>query len=94
MGNRERLARLLRAKLRSAGRTVETSRRAYLEGKAEGSANVPTDAHGRAKIVCRRYAEKRAVELDGPYPDCYESGHPDCEGCVEDVREHRVETWK
>ena len=26
-------------------------------------------------------------------PACFESGHPDCEGCAEDVRDGVVETW-
>lgn len=94
MGNRDRLVRLLRTKLRSAGRTAEEARRAYEAGKSHGRADLPTDGEGRAQIVCRRHAEKRAVELDWPYPACYEAGHHDCEGCVEDVREGRVETWE
>ncbi|MFB6192029.1 MAG: hypothetical protein ABEI11_01770 [Haloarculaceae archaeon] len=93
MGNRDRLARLLRTKLRSAGRGFEEARRAYESGKTTARADLPTDEEGRARIVCRRYAERRAVELDGVYPACYEAGHPDCEGCVEDVREGTVETF-
>lgn len=55
---------------------------------------IPTDAEGRACLVCRRHAERRAVDLEYPYPECYEAGHPDCEGCVEDIREKQVETWE
>jgi hypothetical protein len=80
---------------RVAGRTVAESRRAFDEGRHGGQMpELPTDEEGRSRIVCRRYAEKRAVELDAAgRPACYDADHPDCEGCVEDVREGRVETW-
>ncbi len=56
--------------------------------------NVPIDESGRAKLVCRRYAEKRAVDLDGENrPICFEADHPDCVGCVEDLHDDRIETW-
>jgi hypothetical protein len=46
-------------------------------------------------MVCRRHAERRAVELDADArPICFEADHPDCEGCVEDIRAGRVETWE
>lgn len=94
MSNRRRLARLLRTKLRSAGRQYEEAKRAYEEGRSTGASDLPTDEAGRARIVCRRYAEKRAVTFDAAdRPDCYESDHPDCEGCVEDIREGVVEIW-
>jgi hypothetical protein len=93
MGNRERLSRLLRTKLRSAGRGFEEARRAYESGKSTARADLPTDEGGRARIVCRRHAERRMVELDGAYPACYEADHPDCEGCVEDIREETIETF-
>jgi hypothetical protein len=56
--------------------------------------DLPTDEAGRARLVCRRHAERRAalVDADGR-PACFEAGHPDCEGCAEDVREGVVETW-
>lgn len=88
------LERFLRAKLRAAGRRYAEARRAYRDGRDPDPDDLPVDDEGRARIVCRRYAERRAVELDGVgRPDCYEAGHPDCEGCVEDVRAGRVETW-
>jgi hypothetical protein len=88
----ERVERLLRSTLRNAGRRFEEARRAYREGQ-ETSA-LPTDDEGRARIVCRRHADRRAVALDDAgRPACYEADHPDCEGCVEDVREGVVETW-
>jgi len=84
--------RFLRERLRAAGRTYEQTRRAFSTGRSEGS--LPEDEQGRARIVCRRYAERRAVKLDDEYrPDCFDPDHPDCRGCVEDVREGRIETW-
>lgn len=93
MSNRRRLARLLRTQLRSAGRQFEQARREYEAGKANRY-DLPRDADGNARIVCRRYAEKRAVGVDaGGHPDCFDPNHPDCEGCVADIREGVVETW-
>ena len=103
MSDRRRLERLLRSKLRKAGEQyeelrsstdgqLEEARKAY--EAARNASELPTDEEGRAKIVCRRYAERRATRLDEEYrPACYEEGHPDCEGCLEDVREGRIETW-
>ncbi|WP_280537659.1 hypothetical protein [Halopenitus sp. POP-27] len=56
--------------------------------------DLPTDADGNARIVCRRHAETRAVPVaeDGT-PACFDADHPDCAGCLEDVREDRIETW-
>lgn len=83
---------ILRERLRSAGRLFERTRRGFVEGRHEGS--LPEDQRGRAKIVCRRYAEHRAVELDDrKRPACFDPDHPDCQGCVEDIREGRIETW-
>lgn len=94
MVDRSRMKRLLRAKLREAGRQYERARRSYDEGRSSALSDVPFDDDGRARIVCRRFAEKRAVELDeGAHPECYEAGHPDCEGCVEDLHAGRIETW-
>ncbi|PSQ39699.1 hypothetical protein BRD10_03030 [Halobacteriales archaeon SW_12_71_31] len=88
----DRLERFMPSKLRSAGRRVAESRRAFEAGRE--IADLPRDEEGRARIVCRRHAERRAVPLDDRgRPVCYEADHPDCEGCVEDVREGRVETW-
>lgn len=84
------LARLLRSKLRGAGRTVEKARAEYDAGRA----GLPTDGDGRARIVCRRHAEERAVRLDdADRPGCFDPDHADCRGCLEDVRAGRVETW-
>jgi hypothetical protein len=92
MSNRRRLAQLLKVKLRSAGRQYEEARRAYQEGRA--SNDLPTDGSGQLRIVCRRHAEKRSVAVDAEgRPECFEAGHPDCEGCAEDVRDGVVETW-
>lgn len=76
---------------RSAGRNFESAREEFTEGKIAGS--LPQDEEGRAKIVCRRYTERRAVRLDNGKPDCFEEGNTDCEACAEDVREGNVETW-
>jgi hypothetical protein len=82
----------LRRLLREASETAAESRRAYREGVNVGS--LPHDDEGRARIVCRRHAERRAVAVDAEgRPDCFEADHPDCEGCAADVREGAVETW-
>ncbi|WP_254863993.1 DUF7091 family protein [Halovivax gelatinilyticus] len=103
MSNRRRLDRFLRSKLQEAGEqyaSIRTTADGQLaEAKeayrtARNARGLPSDEEGRAKIVCRRYAERRAVMLDEEYrPACYEADHPDCEGCVEDVRAGRIETW-
>jgi hypothetical protein len=55
---------------------------------------LPRDADGNVRLVCRRYAEKRAVAVDeAGRPECFDADHPDCQGCVEDVRDAAVETW-
>jgi hypothetical protein len=94
VSNRRRLQRLLRTKFHSAGKQFEEARRAYSDAKAATLADLPTDEEGRARIVCRRYAERRAVSLDErTRPACYDPDHRDCRGCAEDIREGRVETW-
>jgi hypothetical protein len=94
VSNRRRLERLLRTKLNSVGRRYEETKRAYADAKTASRLDVPTDDEGRARIVCRRYAEKRAVSLDDAgRPACYDPEHPDCRGCAEDIREERIETW-
>jgi len=88
----DRLERFVRTTFRSAGRRYAEMRQAYREGRE--TIDLPRDGEGRVRIVCRREAERRAVELDDANrPACYEAGHPDCEGCLEDVREGVVETW-
>jgi hypothetical protein len=92
--NRRRLKRLLQSKLHSAGRQFEEAKRAYSDAKTAALTDLPTDEEGRAKIVCRRYAEKRAVSLDSEArPACYDPDHRDCRGCAEDIRDGRIETW-
>ena len=74
-----------------SGDAVDDLRDAYRKGKRP---DLPTNDDGEARIVCRRYAERRAVAVDAAgRPACFEDGHPDCEGCATDVREGRVETW-
>jgi len=88
----DRLERFVRTTFRSAGRRYAEAREAYREGRE--TADLPRDESGRVRIVCRREAERRAVALDDDdRPDCFEADHPDCEGCLEDVREGVVETW-
>ncbi|WIV68663.1 DUF7091 family protein [Natrialbaceae archaeon AArc-T1-2] len=103
MADKRRLGRFLRSKLEEAGEQYEELRRSTDEQLEEAreayqvakrARQLPTDEEGRAKIVCRRHAERRAAQLDEQYrPACYEADHPDCEGCVEDVHEGRIETW-
>jgi len=77
---------------RTAGRRYAQTLAAYLEGRETG--DLPRDDAGRVRIVCRRHAERRAVELDDANrPACFDADHPACEGCLEDVRDGRVETW-
>lgn len=94
MSNRRRIGRLLRGRLRSAGRQYAEAKRAYEEAKVAALRRLPTNEEGNARIVCRRYAERRAVRLDeAARPACFDPNHPDCEGCAEDIREDRIETW-
>lgn len=94
MVDRRRLKRLMRTKLRSAGRQFEEAKAAYNSARKRALADLPSDEDGRARIVCRRYAERRAVRLDEEArPVCYEADHRDCQGCVEDIRDGRIETW-
>ena len=94
VSNRRRLERLLRTKLHSAGRQYEEAKRAYSDARTAAQTGLPTDEEGRAKIVCRRHAEKRSVSLDeAARPACYDADHRDCRGCVEDIREGCIETW-
>lgn len=92
MSNRRRLERLLRIKLRSAGREWEKATRAYNASKS--AAELPTDEDGKTRIVCRRYAEQRSVTLsEQGHPHCFDPEHQDCQGCVEDIADGRIETW-
>ncbi len=99
MGLGDRLRRVLQQQARKAGREYARSKRAYHEGREwgenhAGEFDLPVDEEDRARIVCRRHAEKRRVAVNGDgQPACFEDGHPDCEGCAEDVREGRVQTW-
>ena len=80
---------------RSAGRQYERARQAYAGARDEALAGeLPTDEQGRARIVCRRYAERRATRIDASArPACFEADHPDCEGCREDILTEQIETW-
>ncbi|WP_327050502.1 DUF7091 family protein [Halomicrococcus gelatinilyticus] len=101
----DRLERFLRSTLREAGKRVEEQRNAasdqlseardaYRNARDAALVDLPTDDEGRAKIVCRRYVERRAARLDPEgRPACFDADHPDCQGCAEDVRAGRVETW-
>ncbi len=87
----------VRRTLRDAGRQYAEARRAYEAGRTESAAaafDLPADDEGRARIVCRRHAERRSVGVDDEgRPACFDPDHPDCRGCAEDVREGVVETW-
>ncbi|WP_049985078.1 DUF7091 family protein [Halobellus rufus] len=98
----DRLEHILRQKLRAAGRQYARARDAYRDGRESGGRNdsdavassLPRDDEGRVRLVCRRHAERRAVAVDDEgTPACYEAGHPDCEGCVDDICDGIVETW-
>ena len=90
----DRLESFLRSKIRSVGRQYADAKRAYSNARRSALADLPQDDDGRARIVCRRHAERRAVELDAEArPACFDPDHPDCEGCVRDVRDGRIETW-
>jgi hypothetical protein len=90
----DRLKSFLRSKIRSAGRQYADAKRAYSNARKAALADLPQDEAGKARIVCRRHAERRAVELDTEArPACFDPEHPDCEGCVRDVRDGRIETW-
>ncbi|MFB6151715.1 MAG: hypothetical protein ABEJ40_07920 [Haloarculaceae archaeon] len=90
----DRIERILRQKLRSAGRQVGEAKRAYRHARRAAAADLPFDESGEARIVCRRYAERRAVELDAESkPACFDPQSVDCRGCVEDIENGDVETW-
>ncbi|MHB9287391.1 hypothetical protein ACKVMT_10185 [Halobacteriales archaeon Cl-PHB] len=84
----------LQRALRRAGRQVGEARQEYEAAKRRSRTALPTDDGGQAKIVCRRHAEERAVPVDAQgRPDCFDADHPDCQGCVEDIRSERIQTW-
>ena len=92
----DRLESIIRSAARNAGKRYEEVKRAYRAGRSSSDpvASLPRDAEGRAKIVCRRHVERRAVTVDAQgRPACFDHDHPDCQGCAEDVREGIVETW-
>lgn len=82
---------LIRNAARRAGRTVGEVGKQLSGGRIEGS--LPQDESGQVRIVCRRYAEKRAVSVSSGKPECFEAGNPDCESCLEDITDGTVETW-
>jgi hypothetical protein len=91
----DRFERFVRTTFRRAGRRYAEAKRAYRDGRDWSTQfGLPTDDEGRARIVCRRHAERRAVQVGREgRPDCFEAGHVDCEGCAEDIREGVIETW-
>jgi len=96
----ERFEQFVYDRLRKLGQGYERTRRAYAEGKSEADRSsdtasaLPVDEAGRLKLVCRRYAEKRAVAVDeAARPACFDADHVDCVGCVEDIRAGVIETW-
>lgn len=92
MGDGDDIADRLRASLREAGRKYAKAQDAFRSGQSTGK--LPAEESGKRRIVCRRYAEKRAVRVDDQgRPECFDGDHPDCRGCAEDVREGCVQTW-
>ncbi len=81
----------LRNAARKAGRTVGAVGEQFSGGRIEGS--LPQDDSGKVRIVCRRYAERRAVTVTAGKPSCFEARDPDCESCLEDIADGTVETW-
>lgn len=94
MGDDSRVERFLKSKLRSAGRQAAEAREEYLASKAAAKWGLPTDEDGEARLICRRHADRRTVPVDlEGRPACFDPDHPDCQGCVEDLRDGLVETW-
>ncbi|MFW5950106.1 MAG: DUF7091 family protein [archaeon] len=90
----DRLPRFVRSTLHSAGQQLAEARRAYVAAKHSARVDLPVDEEGKARIVCRREAERRTVSIDAEgRPGCFDADHPDCQGCLEDVRKETVETW-
>jgi len=93
-GDDDRLERFISGALRSVGSQLSAAKRAYSDGKRAAAAGLPRGPDGRARIVCRRHAERRAVSLDeAARPACFDPEHPDCQGCVEDIDDGSIETW-
>jgi len=79
--------------LKNAREQLGEAKEAFSNGR--GAGELPRDEQDRVQLVCRRHAEKRAVPLDDVgRPACYDEDHPDCRGCLEDVRDGSVETWE
>lgn len=90
----DRLPRFVRSTLQSAGRQLAEAKRAYEIAKVSAQSDLPQEKDGRARLVCRRYADQRAVQIDERgRPACFDAEHPDCQGCREDVLNGTVETW-
>jgi len=90
----DRVERIIRQKMQSAGRQIGEAKKTYRHAKRAAQADLPFDDSGKARIVCRRHAERRAVELDAEYrPECFDAQSLDCQGCVEDIDEGEIETW-
>jgi len=90
----DRLERFISGTLRSVGNQLSEAKRAYSDGKRAAMAGLPQDDDGRARIVCRRHADRRAVSLDEQArPECFDPDHPDCQGCIEDIDDGTIETW-
>jgi len=96
MSNGDGIEGFFRRLARGAGRQYGEARHSYRAGRDGRRApeNLPTDEADRAKLVCRRHAEQRAVAVDAEgRPACFDAEHQDCQGCLEDIREGRIETW-
>lgn len=92
VSDQDRLKRMLSDAIGDAGRQLEEAKEVYRNARA--ASKLPQDDSGRVRIVCRRHAERRAVVLDAKSrPDCYDSDHRDCRGCLEDIRAECIETW-
>jgi hypothetical protein len=94
MTDSDRVRRFLQTKVRDAGRQYEEARRAFVDARREAASEAAGDEPETLRLVCRRHAERREVPVDSEgRPACFEADHHDCEGCVEDIRAGRIETW-
>ncbi|AOW79324.1 hypothetical protein HTSR_0116 [Halodesulfurarchaeum formicicum] len=85
------LGTLFKQAARRVGRTVGAASSEFSGGRIEGT--LPREEDGRARIVCRKHAERRAVQIDSGRPTCFEPEDPDCESCLADIEDGTVETW-
>lgn len=88
------LPRYVRSTFQTAGRQLGEARQAYREAKRRARTDLQVDDSGKVRIVCRKHAERTTVAIDEEgRPACFDDDHPDCRGCMEDLRDGIAETW-